>query len=206
MTSRSAFQLKIWHQKDDDFCSFLLLWDGGNKNIYVSLKYPKELQKRYQRWQQRYFRFYEFPPPQPIGNSGSINPDFGDPCNALREAEQNLIQEFKKWLGEGDVRKIQEQIRDEITRLAQTLSKQEKRAGSYPGIDIFLTCNSDELARLPWETWQLAPERMPLGTVRIARTLGNSADISAVKRPLRRRRTRILALIGNDPKLPLHED
>jgi hypothetical protein len=206
MTPRSAFQLKVWHQKDDEFCSFLLLWDGGNKNIYVSLNYPKKLQKWYQRWQQRYFRFYEFPPPQTIGDSGSVNPGSGDPCNALREAEQNLIQEFQKWLGEGEVRKIQEQIRDEFTRIVQTSSKQEKRAGSHPGIDIFLTCNSDELARLPWETWQLAPERMPLGTVRIARTLGNSADISAVKRPLRRRRTRILALIGNDPKLPLHED
>ena len=110
----------------------MLLWDGGNKNIYVSLKYPKELQKRYQRWQQRYFRFYEFPPPQAIGNSGSINPDLGDPCNALREAEQNLIQEFQKWLGEGDVRKIQEQIRE---KLKQAMREKDQTAlDTYRGL------------------------------------------------------------------------
>lgn len=206
MSPRSAFHLKVWHQADNQSCSFLLLWDKGNKDIYVSLNYPEELQIRYEQWQRRYLRFYQFPPLQPIRKSGTFNPDFGDPCNALGEAEKNLIQAFQKWLGEGEVRKIQEQIRDELTRIAQELPKPGKRAESQPGIDIFLTCNSDELARLPWETWQLVPQRMPLGTVRIARTLGNSADISAVKRPLRHRRTRILALIGNDPKLPLHED
>jgi hypothetical protein len=206
MSPQSAFHLKVWHQADNQSCSFLLLWDRGNKDIYVTLKYPEELQTRYEHWQRRYLRFYEFPPPQPIGRSGRLYPTFGDPCNALREAEQSLIQSFQQWLGEGEVRKIQQQIRDELIRLAQTSSKLEKGAQSHPSIDIFLTCNSAELARLPWETWQLAPERTPLGTVRIARTLGNSADIGAVKRPLRRRRTRILALIGNDPKLPLHED
>lgn len=206
MSPRSAFHLKVWHQADNQSCSFLLLWDRGNKDIYVSLKYPQELQTRYEHWQRRYLRFYEFPPPQPIGRAGRLNPTFGDPCNALREAEQSLIQSFQQWLGEGEVRKIQQQIRDELIRIAQTSSKPGKGVQSHPGIDIFLACNSAELARLPWETWQLAPERTPLGTVRIARTLGNSADISAVKRPLRRRRTRILALIGNDPKLPLHED
>ncbi|MCA1994868.1 MAG: CHAT domain-containing protein, partial [Coleofasciculus sp. S288] len=206
MTPRFAFQLKVLHQADEEFCSFLLLWDGGSKHLCANLKYPRELQKRYQRWQQRYFRFYEFHAPQPLGNSGRLNPGSGDPCNDLREAEQDLVQAFQRWLGEGKVGKIQARIREEIARLAQTSSKQGKGAGSPPGVDIFLACDSMELERLPWEAWELAPEGAPLGTVRIARTSSNLVDIGLEKRPLRRKRPRILALIGNDPELPLHED
>jgi hypothetical protein len=206
MISRSTFKLKVWHQEGDEFCSFLLLWDGGSKDIYVSLKYSEELQKRYRRWQKFYFGFYEFLPPHPISNSGALNPGFGDRGNVLQEAEQDLVIAFQRWLGEGEVRKIQEKIRGELTRIAQHSSEQGKEAGTRIGIDIFISCNSIELARLPWEAWELAPAGAPLGTVRIARTFSNSPEIVPVKRPPRRWRPRILALIGNDPELPLHED
>jgi hypothetical protein len=206
MTPRSTFKLKVWHQQGDEFCSFLLLWDGGSKDIYVSLKYSEELLKRYRRWQKLYFVFYELLPPQPLKPSGALNPGSGDCGNVLQEAEQDLIRSFQRWLGEGEVRKIQEKIRDELSHIAQHSSEQGGEAGERVGIDVFISCNSIELARLPWEAWELAPERAPLGTVRIARTFAHSPEFCLVKRPLRYRRPRILALIGNDPELPLHED
>jgi hypothetical protein len=206
MTPRFTFKLKVWHQPGDEFCSFLLLWDAGGKDIYVSLKYSEELQKRYRRWQKLYLASYELRPPQPLGNSGALNPGFGDRGNVLQEAEQDLVKSFQRWLGEGEVRKIQEKIRDELSHIAQHSSEQGREAGERVGIDVFISCNSIELARLPWEAWELAPERAPLGTVRIARTFAHSPDIYPVKKPLRYRRPRILALIGHDPELPLHED
>ncbi|HEY9603516.1 MAG TPA: CHASE2 domain-containing protein, partial [Allocoleopsis sp.] len=206
MTPRSTFKLKVWHQQGDEFCSFLLLWDSGSKDIYVSLKYSEELQKRYRRWQKRYFEFYELRPPQPLEHSGALNPGFGDPGNVLQEAEQDLIKSFQRWLAEGEVRKIQEKIRDELSHIAQHSSEQGMAARERVGVDIFISCNSIELARLPWEAWELASERAPLGTVRIARTFAHSPEFCPVKKSLRYKRPRILALIGNDPELPLHKD
>ncbi|MEM9925570.1 MAG: CHASE2 domain-containing protein [Cyanobacteria bacterium P01_D01_bin.50] len=208
MTSRSIFHLKIWYSSEDSSCSFLLLWDGGKKNIYITHKYSQELQLHYQRWRQQYYKFYQFPSSEPVKKSGGISLiGAGDPSQALREAEQELLKVFQRWLGTGDVRQIEKQIGDELTRITQNLS-QSKEGEIHNGIDIYLACN-DELLRLPWEAWKqwLIPQGIDKDAIRILRTSIN--DIKGIthstKKP-QHRKTRILAIMGYDPRLPLKED
>ena len=208
MTSRSIFHLKIWYNSEDSSCSFLLLWDGGKKNIYITHKYSQELQVHYQRWRQQYFKFYQFPFSEPVKKSGGISLiGAGDPSQAVREAEKELLKVFQRWLGTGDVRQVEKQIADELTRITQNLS-QSKEGEIHSGIDIYLACN-EELLRLPWESWKqwLIPEGAAKDTIRIIRTsMNDTKGISYITKKPQRRKTRILVIMGYDPRLPLKED
>lgn len=214
MMSRFVFELKVWQKEES--CFFLLLWHEGRRQLLVNLEYKKELQKRYQRWQQRYSRFYKFTSlHQEDGNSSNLDscsfkPSTGDSAHDLVEAEKELMEEFQRWLGEGEARKIRELIRNELIRVARESSTQGQKAGIEYGIDIFLACDS-ELERLPWEAWELVPSGTPPGTIRIIRTSMNDLDgapdrSGSVDRPQQSRKTRILAILGDDPRLPLTED
>ena len=188
MTSRSIFHLKIWYSSEDSSCSFLLLWDGGKKNIYITHKYSQELQLHYQRWRQQYYKFYQFPSSEPVKKSGGISlVGTGDPSQALREAEQELLKVFQRWLGSGDVRQVEKQIGDELARITQN-SSQSKEGEIHNGIDIYLACN-DELLRLPWEAWKqwLIPQGIDSDAIRIVRTAINDIKGTAhlTKKPQR---------------------
>ena len=203
---RTVFELKVWG-KDEQSCFFLLLWDNRKKQLTACLPYSKDIQKWYQRWRQRYYRFYQLHSPQPLSNSGRLNPSSGDPGHDLMEAEGALVQAFQRWLGEGEVRNIQQRIRDEFARVTQSASTSERDLGDQPGVDIFLACDSPEVARLPWEAWPLAPEFAPSGAIRIVRTAMNEPQGNrALKASSRRGKPRILAILGDDPRLPLQED
>ncbi|MBX2863861.1 MAG: CHAT domain-containing protein [Leptolyngbyaceae cyanobacterium MAG.088] len=197
---RTVFELKVWHQ-DERSCFFLLLWDNRSKKLTASLPYPIELQKAYQLWQQRYHRFYKLSVPQSPGNSGRLNPGSGDLAHDLTEAEKGLVKGFQRWLGEGDGRTIQQQIQNELAQLARLNPHQ------HGGADVFLACDSDDIARLPWELWSLATDTFPADTLRIVRTAMDEPEGGLRPRgALPGRKARILAVLGNDPNLPLQED
>ena len=203
---RTVFELKVWH-KDEQSCFFLLLWDNRKKQLTASLTYSKDIQKCYQRWRQRYYRFYRLSSPQAFSNSGRLNPGSGDPGHDLMEAERELVQAFQRWLGEGEVRTIQQRIRDEFVQITQLTPDSDKELGRQPGVDIYLACDSDEMARLPWEAWPLAPEFASPKAVRIVRTAMNEPEgHRPPKSSTRRGKARILAVLGDDPGLPLQED
>ncbi|MCL6433998.1 MAG: CHASE2 domain-containing protein [Leptolyngbyaceae cyanobacterium HOT.MB2.61] len=200
---RAVLELKVWH-KDDQSCFFLLLWDNRKKQLTASVSGAGEVQRRYQRWQQRYARFY-LPASRSISDSGRLNPGSGDPGNDLREAETELIHAFHRWLGEGETRKIQQRIRDELMRIAQQTTAQGKEMEVPTGIDLFLACDTAEMARLPWEAWELTPADAPPRMVRLIRT---GMDLDGADQGLNlspTRKARILALLGEDPNLPLQE-
>jgi|GEM_PF-411544 len=178
---RSIFELKILRQEDK--CFFWLFWNERQKQLSASLKYSQELEKFYQRWQKRYLNFYQFLLPQ---KSGGIPASTPDPSHNLKEAEARLVQTFQRWLGEGEVRKLREQIRDECTR-------------SLEGVDVFIACDSLELARLPWETWELAPQDAPLRIIRTSKDDPEGSG-SATKKA-HNRKPRILAILGDEPKM-----
>ncbi|MBP0016651.1 MAG: CHASE2 domain-containing protein [Cyanobacteria bacterium SBLK] len=204
---RSVFELKV-RGAEGDTCFFLLMWGDRRNDLSATLPYPRELQKRYQRWRQRYFRFYEFKI-APEGSQGSKLPESGslellteDAANNLIEAREGMLDAFLHWLGEGEVRKIQERIWQELTILAQSASK----TGEACGIDLFLSCDG-ELARLPWEAWSLAPRGSPPDTVRLIRTTTNPPEGMKALRPDKRfRKPRILTILGADRRLELEED
>ncbi|MGJ3249120.1 MAG: CHASE2 domain-containing protein [Elainellaceae cyanobacterium] len=205
-TLRTAFELKIWHRDEDQTCFFLLLWDNRQRQISARLPYPRELQIRYQRWQRRYFRYYRFPVTQAVQTSGRLNPSSGDPCHDLLEAEQSLIQAFHHWLDTGSVRKIRQQIRDELSRIAQRASAQGLGLGEA-SIDVFLACDSPEIMRFPWEAWDLAPDGSLIGAVRIIRTVMDAATIQPVLQPRASyHKPRVLAILSTDPNLSVQND
>ena len=201
---RTVFELKVW-RKDEQSCFFLLLWDNRKKQQTASQPYSKDIQKWYQRWRQRYYRFYQLHSPHPLSNSGRLNPSSGDPGHDLMEAEKGLVQAFQRWLGEGEVRNLQQRIRDQFARITQSPQNPQDLGGAL-GVDIFLACDSDDMARLPWEAWPLAPEFASPGAVRIVRTAMNEPEGNRAKSVYRRGKARILAILGDDPGLPLQED
>lgn len=206
---RNVFELEVWHKQDEQSCIFLLLWEQRQKKLTASLPYSKDIQKLYQRWRKWYHRFYRLSSPQSPGNSGQLNLGSGDLAHDLMEAEKELIQAFQRWLGEGDFRTIQQRIQDELVRLTQSMPKpapnSTKDLWSQPGVDVFLACESDEMARLPWEAWSLASEFVEPGMLRIVRTVINQPEIARAV-PHQRRKPRILAVLGDDPNLPLQAD
>ena len=199
---RTIFELKVWHQ-DERSCFLLLLWDNRSKKLTASLPYPSDLQKSYQLWRQRYHRFYKFSAPQSPGNSGRLNPGSGDLAHDLTEAERELVKGFQRWLGDNDGRTIQQRIQDELAQLTQM----NANPAIKPGVDVFLACNSDEIARLPWELLALNADMFPPDRLRIVRTAMDEpeAPLSSKER-VRGTKARILAVLGNDPNLPLQED
>ncbi len=199
---RTVFELKILHRQNEQLCIFLLLWDNRNKQLNASLPYSQDVQKWYLRWQQWYYRFYHLSAPQSPSNSGRLNPGSGDLAHDLMEAERGLVQVFQRWLGAGELRTIQQQIRDELVRLTQVNPDPDQKTGIQPGVDIFLACESNEMARLPWEVWSLTA---PPGTLRIVRTAMDTPESSPTAQ-FRPRKPRILAVLGDDPNLPLQED
>ena len=203
---RTVFELKVWHRKEQS-CFFLLLWDDRKKQLTASLPYSKDIQKWYQLWRQRYYRFYQMPSLQPLSNSGRLNPGSGDPAHNLAEAEGELIQAFQRWLGEGEVRTIQQQIRDALVQITQTTPQSGKPIEYQPGVDIFLACDADEMTRLPWEAWLRTSDFASPGVVRIIRTAMNEPEGYRPLNPsFQHRKPRILAILGDDPHLPLQED
>lgn len=205
MMTHSRFEITVW--QNESTCFFLLLCPETNRKVRASLPFSQELVKRYKRWQRRYYRFYHFPFSIELPDSGSIGSSSGDLVNDLKEAEQDLIKAFQKWLGQGELREIQQEIQTEINRNISHLSKSVKLPKKYPPVDLFIACDSLDLARLPWESWEVIPQDSHLGTVRIMRTSMNSPEAINIKPKLQLyRKTRILAILGRDPRLPLQED
>lgn len=205
MIDHSRFEITVW--RNDDACFFLLLCPETNRKVRASLPFSQELVKRYKRWQRRYYRFYHFPFSSELPDSGSIGSSSGDLVNDLKEAEQELIKAFQKWLGQGELREIQQEIQTEINRNISHLSKSAKLSKKHPPVDLFIACDSLDLARLPWESWEVIPQDSHFSTVRIMRTSMNSPEAINIKPKLQfYRKTRILAILGRDPRLPLQED
>lgn len=205
-TPRHSFELRIMQQGEN--CLLLLLWDQRRQHLSVSLPESAQLTQRYELWRKRYFRFYELSPPAPLSSSGRLNPGSSDPAHDLMEAEQALIQAFRRWLGAGEGRIIQQKIRDHCTRLMHA-GAMGTNAG---GIDVFVACESPRLARLPWEQWDLPPEGVPADAIRIFRTAAQREQAALPMQTRsqghrqRRRKPRMLAILADDPDLALHED
>lgn len=202
---RKVFELEIWHKQDEQACLFLLLWEDRRKKLTATLPYVKDIRTLYRRWQKWYLRFYELTWSQGPGNSGQLNLGSGDLAYDLMKAEKELLHAFQSWLGDGALRDIRQQIQGELIRATQSSSSSAEDADSQPRVDVFLACESEEMARLPWEAWQLASDIVPPDTLRIVRTSMDVPEESPVI-AYQPRKPRILAVLGDDPHLPLQDD
>jgi CHASE2 domain-containing sensor protein len=201
------FHLRV--QKVEHTCLFELSWGQGLR-LSKTLRFPDFLTTLYQEWQHAYVNFYDtldisvnsIPETKDslrgkAAGSGSIASHSTDWQGKLVEAETRLLYEFHRWLRNEELYEIH-------TRIAEA----SRAAGESEGcIDLFLTCTPIELARLPWEAWEIRSESATAPQIRIARVSANIRHESASHQVKQKRRCpRILVILGNDPKLNFEKD
>lgn len=175
---RTGFELKIWNENEHSyFC--LLLWDNRKKHFSARLPNARLIQEHYVFWQKCYYQYYRhrlLRSFQSMPNNDSLGVDISfDLSMELRVAEERLVDTFLTWLEASDFKYIRKQILNELVRVTDVNSQFAKKKKFLPKVDVFLACESNELARLPWECWvlSLAPNFIPYGGIRLVRTLLN---------------------------------
>ncbi|GAB4383131.1 MAG: hypothetical protein Kow00121_44550 [Elainellaceae cyanobacterium] len=208
------FRLKV--QKVEQICLFSLSW-GQGQEIQATLSYPDILMDLYQEWQRTYLTFYkgmaslsqaqetsreahreaagqEDALRSRVKGAGSLSPAT-DWRTKLVEAETRFLNEFHYWLRGAELF----EIRAAIARASQTAA-----GTNQPPVDVFVTCSPLELARFPWEAWEIGSDFATTGTIRIIRS-----PVLIRREPKsyrRRRRPRILAILGDDTGLNFQVD
>lgn len=194
----SSFRLKIWHI--DHTCVFELSWGNGQQRT-AKLPFPTALKAFYKQWQRAYMDFYKSQEFQQsmlrarVEVSGSMAAPAVDWRARLVQAEAELTTEFHHWLSSAELLPL----RREIAAGSQMILSQIHAGQERVPVDLFLTCDSLELERLPWETWEIGIEFAATRPIRIGRT---PATITATTgQPQRRGKMRILAILGDDTGL-----
>lgn len=170
---------------------FELSW-GQGQQLTAKVPYLPTLTTLYQNWQQAYLNFYQSAIRARVGKSGTLPKPEIDWRAKLVQAEAKWLAEFHLWLSQAELL----EIRREIARAAQN--------ADAAAVDVFLTCDSVELERLPWEVWEPGTEFAAKKTIRIART---PASIRADLRQRQRQgKMRVLAILGDDTGLNFQAD
>lgn len=194
----SVFQLKI-QQLHQVSCLFELSW-GKGKHICATLPYPKQLFNFYQEWHKAYLNFYKTGLRARIAESGMIKPSPDDWHRKLVEGEAKLLYEFHQWLQKQELYELRKKIAQTAHQLTEESEK--KNSNNSYHLDIFLTCNSGELERLPWETWEIVADFSSKTNIRLTRTPFNiEAEANSHRHRIKRSRVRILAILGDDTGL-----
>ncbi|MBD2464380.1 CHASE2 domain-containing protein [Oscillatoria sp. FACHB-1407] len=200
-----TFRLKV--QQVEQTCLFELSW-GRGQQLTASLPYPPGLTVLFQEWQRVYLTFYKtasltltpiLRPDSPLrgraAESGSLT-SVVDWHARVVEAEAKLLYEFHRWLRSGELYEIR-------ARIAQT---SRTTAEQHQAVNLFLTCTPLDLARLPWEAWEIGTEFAATGMIRIVRTPANIRAETVTPRRRNRSKARILAIMGDDSGLNFQTD
>jgi len=179
--NRTVFQLRV--RQVGTVCDFELSW-GQGLTISVELNYPLSLMTGYEQWQRAYLNYYRRLRGRVVISGTGTRPV--DWHQELKKAEAQLLKEFKHWLLSPELVSIRSEI-----------------ASKHYTIEVFVTCTPVELARLPWETWDIGKDMGVPQRIRIARTPAN-----IVHEPVRpiQRKARVLAILGDDTGLNLGQD
>ncbi len=197
--STCVFQLKV--QQVEQFCLFELSW-GLGQQLSVTVPYPETLSVLYQEWHSVYLSFYKTALRGRVAATGSITSPPVDWHAKLVQAEAKLLYEFHHWLRRGELY----EIRSCLAKAVRDGEKGEGDKGTISSaVEIFLSCNPLELARLPWEAWEIATEFGAMGRIRFFRTPMNREGATVIPQ-VRRRRARILAILGDDTGLNFQAD
>ncbi|HEY9635389.1 MAG TPA: CHASE2 domain-containing protein [Coleofasciculaceae cyanobacterium] len=210
MMDRTVFKLKVKQVGTD--CNFELSW-GKGQSISVDLNYPVSLTTRYEQWQRAYLDYY-----RRLRSGRSIASSYPhrwqraflnyyrrlrgrkvisgtgtfpvDRHKELVNAEAQLLDEFQRWL-----------LSPELVSIRREIAKAAKPEPHW--VEVFLTCTPLELARLPWETWEIGTDLGTPQRIRIVRTPANI--VNEPVHPIRRK-ARILAILGDDTGLNFEQD
>ncbi|MEP0756724.1 CHASE2 domain-containing protein [Coleofasciculus sp. FACHB-T130] len=186
MMDRIVFKLRV--KQVGTVCDFELSW-GKGKILSVELNYPLSLTRSYEQWQSAYLNYYRrLRGHKVISGKGTL------PVDRHRElvnAEVQLGEEFQHWL-----------LTPELVSIRREIVKAAHKPEHHT-VEVFLTCTPLELARLPWEIWEIGTDLGATQQIRIARTPANI--LNEPVRPIRRK-ARVLAILGDDTGLNLEAD
>lgn len=186
MIDRTVFKLRV--KQVGTVCDFELSW-GKGQILSVELNYPLSLTRSYEQWQSAYLNYYRrLRGHKVISGKGTLPVDR---YQELVNAEVQLWDEFQHWLLSPEL----VSIRREIVKAAHKPEHQT--------VEVFLTCTPLELARLPWEIWEIGTDLGASQQIRIARTPANILNEPVC--PIRRK-ARVLAILGDDTGLNLEAD
>jgi len=187
------FNLKI--QKIEQICLFELSWGEGQR-LTTQVNYPSNLNQLYQDWRQAYLNFYQSDNMRGRIVNGGIAVINIDWHAELVKAESKLMYEFNRWLRSAELYEIRAQIArgSEVSTNDNLIVNQE--------VQIFLTCAPIELDRFPWEAWEIGTEFGSTKTIKIIRSpLNINTEPTTLKPKNNTRRTRVLAILGDDKGL-----
>lgn len=179
------FNLKV--QKVEQICLFELSWGEGQR-LTAQVAYPIALSQLYQDWRQAYLNFYQSSQMRGRTVGGGVAPITVDWHAELVKAESKLMYEFNRWLRSVELYDLRSQIAQGLQEPAQT-------------VQIFLTCAPIELDRFPWEAWEVGAEFATTRTIQIIRSPLNIGAQTVTPNGKNSRRTRILAILGDDTGL-----
>ena len=170
----------LYLQSQGQICQFRLTW-GQGQSIAVTVDYPTDVFQHYTAWQTAYLHYYRSFRAR-AGVSGIAKLPQVDWRSKLIDSEATLLNAFRLWLSQASLLPIRAELANAL-RLGIT--------------DLFITCESSDFNRLPWETWQESLEFV--GTLRIART--PTTIRSQVGARIRRSKLRILVILGDETGL-----
>ncbi len=192
------FYLQV--QKVENKCLFQLSW-SNNQKITAELPYPESIIYLYQEWQRAYQKFYSKGVRGKVVNLGTITPPPVDWQAQLVQAEAKLLYEFHQWLRSKELYDIRLIL---TTNNLNNKDFKEIKNNINNYLDIFISCNSPELIRLPWEGWEIG-DQLSNPKVRIARQpLHINRSIKKVKRSPGK--LRILAIFGDNTGLNFEKE
>ncbi|NJO31201.1 MAG: CHASE2 domain-containing protein [Richelia sp. SL_2_1] len=190
----SNFNLKI--QLIENSCLFELAW-GEGQQLNATLTYPQSIAISYHEWQQYYLKFYKNSFRGKVADIGTIAAPPIDWRAKLVEAETKFLYEFRHWLRSAELY----QIRSTITNYQLPIINYQL---PITQTNVFITCNCLELERLPWEAWNIGNEFAVNSDIRIVRKPINITKPNTV--PIRHRKARILAILGDDTGLEFADE
>ncbi|MGL5083061.1 MAG: CHASE2 domain-containing protein [Microcoleaceae cyanobacterium] len=194
-------QLHIRHFEQS--CLFELSGEEGQR-LEAQTPFPLTVIDLYQQWRIAYINFYQNQPHLSLeetdnnfrgrkGGSGMIASLTTDWKGCLVNAETQLLYEFNQWLRNQQLF----DIRAKIAGVCRQQSPQES-------VDLFLSCSTTELAKLPWESWEISNDFAIFDPPKIIRI--PSQRKSAPAPTVERSRPRILAIIGQDSNQDFQQD
>jgi hypothetical protein len=192
------FELDV--QQVNTRCLFKLTWGKGQK-LMADLPSPETVLAAYQHWEKTYIAFYQSnldldsspleSAPHPsefrarVEQSGTLAPAATDLRLRLAQAEVTLLSEFHGWLSGRELLPL---------RKAIAQAQPEDRSP----VELFVTCNTLDLDRLPWETWEILTDFASQRSIRLGRTPMNMPEPPQVANFSGRRRSRILVILGDE--------
>lgn len=185
--------LKVWQAEQT--CIFEL--SGEGRQLTAKVRWPDTLTTLHALWHKAYIDFYSQTSPlrARVEMSGTVAIPTVDWRAQLVQAEAELLARFHYWLSSAELL----EIRKTIAAGGQPPVGQTSQSSRVSQVDLFLTCDSVALDRLPWEAWEISTEFAATRSIRIARTPANMRTTPIAQQ--RQGKMRVLAILGDDTGL-----